>query len=113
MKNMAVPPPRETWISKVGAIDEIHRSFSWVVFIAGVVVFYLARWRSGIGSIQKIGSAVFGVILLQIATGIGLYYLGMPPAYQVVHLVGIAFMLGLEFLQLLLVMNAETTPLEV
>lgn len=113
LKNMAEPPPRETWISKVGAVDEIHRSFSWVVFIAGVVVFYLARWRSGVESIQKIGSAVFGVILLQIATGIGLYYLGMPPAYQVVHLVGIAFMLGLEFLLLLMVMNAETTPLDV
>ena len=112
LKNMAAPPPRETWISKVGAIDEIHRSFSWVVFIAGALVFYLSRWRSKADRIRKVGSAVFGIILLQIATGIGLYYLGMPPVYQVVHLVGIAFMLGLEFFLLLLVMNSESTPLK-
>lgn len=107
LKNMTVPPPRETWISKVESIDEIHRSFSWIVFLAGGAVFYFSRWWTEVELVQKMGTAIFGIILLQIATGVGLYYLGMPPTYQVVHLTGIAFLVGFEFLLLLLVINSE------
>lgn len=107
LKNMTVSPPRTTWITKVGFIDELHRSFSWLVLIAGGLVFYVSRWWVEVAIIRKIGTAVFGIILLQIATGAGLYYLGMPPIYQVVHLTGIAFLVGFEFLLLLLVHNVR------
>lgn len=107
LKNMTVSPPRTTWITKVGFIDELHRSFSWLVLIAGGLVFYVSRWWVEVAVIRKIGTAVFGIILLQIATGAGLYYLGMPPIYQVVHLTGIAFLVGFEFLLLLLVHNVR------
>ncbi len=107
LKNMAVSPPRETWITEVGFIDELHRSFSWIVFIAGGMVLYISRWWIQADIIRKVGTAVFGLILLQIATGVGLYYLGIPPVYQVVHLVGIAFLIAFEFLLLLLVMNSK------
>lgn len=107
LKNMTDPPPRETWITRVGLIDEVHRSFSWVVFIAGGALFYLSRWWAQSNIIKKVGTAIFALILLQIATGVGLYYLGLPPVYQVVHLTGIAFLIGFEFLLLLLVMNSH------
>ncbi|MDZ7682316.1 MAG: COX15/CtaA family protein [Fodinibius sp.] len=107
LKNLADPPPRETWIGRVGLIDEIHRSFSWVVLIAGGGLFYLSRWWAQSRWITTIGTTVFGLILLQIATGIGLYYLGLPPVYQVVHLVGIAVLIAFEFLLFLLVMNSN------
>jgi len=107
LKNLSDPPPRETWIGRVGLIDEVHRSFSWVVFIAGGALFYLTRWWVRSDIIRNIGTAVFGLILLQIVTGVGLYYLGLPPVYQVVHLTGIAFLIGFEFLLLLLVMNSR------
>ena len=107
LKNLSDPPPRETWIGRVGLIDEVHRSFSWVVFIAGGVLFYLTRWWTQSEIIKNIGTAVFGLILLQILTGVGLYYLGLPPVYQVVHLTGIAFLIGFEFLLLLLLMNSH------
>ena len=107
LKNLSDPPPRETWIGRVGLIDEVHRSFSWVVFIAGGVLFYLTRWWTQSEIITNIGTAVFGLILLQILTGVGLYYLGLPPVYQVVHLTGIAFLIGFEFLLLLLLMNSH------
>jgi len=111
LKNLADSPPRETWISRIGLIDEVHRSFSWVILITGAGVFYLSRWWTQSNMIKKIGTAVFGLILLQIVTGVGLYYLGLPPVYQVVHLTGIAFLIGLEFLMLLLVVNShETLP---
>lgn len=107
LKNLSEPPPRETWIGRVGLIDEVHRSFSWVVFLAGGALFYLTRWRAQSEIIKNIGTAVFGLILLQILTGVGLYYLGLPPVYQVVHLTGIAFLIGFEFLLLLLLMNSH------
>lgn len=107
LKNMIDSPPRELWISKIGLIDEIHRSFSWIVLIAGAIVFYLTRWHTESSKISKIGSAIFGCILLQIITGVGLYYLGLPPVYQVIHLTGIAFLISVEFLLLLMLITKE------
>jgi cytochrome c oxidase assembly protein subunit 15 len=106
LKNMVSSPSRELWISEISLIDDIHRTFSWVVLIAGAAVFYLSRWWVESSIIRKTGSAVFGLILLQIATGAGLYYLGIPPVYQVVHLTGVAFLIAFEFLLLLLVVHS-------
>jgi len=107
LKNMPIPPPRETWISEIDWIDELHRSFSWTVFLLGGLVFYLSRWRAQSALVRKVGTGIFGIILLQIFTGIGLYYLGLPPVYQVVHLVGIAFLIMFEYLLLLMVMHSR------
>lgn len=107
LKNLAQSPPRETWISRIGLIDEVHRSFSWVVLISGGGLFYLSRWKTQSSVLQKLGTAVFGLIVLQIITGVGLYYLSLPPVYQVVHLTGVAFIVATEFLILLLVMNSH------
>lgn len=106
-KNMDTSPPRENWISQIGFVDNLHRSFSWVVLLAGGVLFYLTRWHSQSALITKIGSWIFGLILLQIATGVGLYYLGIPPLYQVVHLVGVALLIALEFVLVLMLSKAD------
>lgn len=108
LKNMAEPSARETWISRVGVIDEIHRSFSWVVGLAGGIVFYVAHWWSESDKIKKLATAILALLALQIVTGIGLYYLALPPVYQVVHLVGIAILIAFEFLLFLLVMNSHS-----
>lgn len=107
LKNLAESPPRETWISRVGLIDEVHRSFSWLVLIAGGALFYLSRWWAESALIAKIGTTVLGLIVLQVITGIGLYYLGLPPVYQVVHLTGIAFIIAFEFFLFLLVVDSN------
>jgi len=107
LKNLADPQPRETWISQVGGIGEVHRSFSWLVFLAGGAVLYLTQWWTQSKILEKAGILVFGLILLQIITGVGLWYLALPPAYQVIHLTGIAVLIGVEFLLLLLVMNSD------
>jgi cytochrome c oxidase assembly protein subunit 15 len=44
-----------------------------------------------------------GVIILQILLGVGLYYLNMPPVFQILHLVGVAVLICLEFLLILAV----------
>ncbi|SMO55636.1 COX15/CtaA family protein [Fodinibius sediminis] len=112
LKNMASPPARELWLSQVGSIDEVHRSFSWAVFILGGILLYLVRRQASHPLLARMGNWIFGIIILQIATGVGLYYLGMPPVYQVVHLVGVAILIALEFMLLLIVAHADEKPVE-
>ncbi len=107
LKNLSDPPSRETWISRVGLIDEVHRTFSWVVLAAGGVLFYMTQWKLQSTLLERMGIAVLGLIILQIVTGIGLYYLSLPPAYQVIHLTGIAFLIAAEFFLFLLIVNSD------
>lgn len=93
---------RSNWIEQSGDIFLIHRSFSWVIMIAGSYLIYVIN-KSGIkGLINQLGIANILLILGQIATGIGLEYFDMPPAFQVIHLVGIALMVCAQFLMILL-----------
>lgn len=105
VKNAEVSAPREAWLDLIGSIDEYHRTLSWSVFLPGLLIGYLGGWKSESIFVRKLSLAIFGVILFQIALGAGLYYLGMPPAYQVFHLVGVAVLICLEFLLLLVVKN--------
>lgn len=105
VKNASEVPPREEWLDLIGSIDEYHRTLSWSVFLPGLLVGYLGVWRSKSETVRKLTLAIFGVILFQIGLGAGLYYLGMPPVYQVFHLVGVAVLICLEFLLLLIVKN--------
>ncbi|HKL17416.1 MAG TPA: COX15/CtaA family protein, partial [Halalkalibaculum sp.] len=105
VKNANPTSPRESWLDLIGSIDEYHRTLSWSVFLPGLLIGYLGVWKSGSNLISKLSLAIVGVILFQIALGAGLYYLGMPPAYQVFHLVGVAILICLEFLLLLVVKN--------
>lgn len=107
LKNLADPPPRETWIGEVGLVDEIHRSFSWVILMAGGVLWYFTQWVLDSDLLKKVGIVVLALIVLQIFTGIGLYYLNLPPVYQVVHLVGVALLIATEFLLFLIVVNSD------
>lgn len=107
LKNMTNPPPREAWISQIDLIGNIHRSFAWTVLISGGVVLYFSGWKSNSSIIRKIGITIFGIILLQIITGVGIYYLGVPPTYQVIHLTGVAFLIAFEFLMILLVKHSQ------
>lgn len=105
VKNANQSAPREAWLNLIGDIDEYHRTLSWSVFLPGLLIGYLGGWRSGSRLVRKLSLGIFGVILFQIALGAGLYYLGMPPAYQVFHLVGVAVLICLEFLLLLVLKN--------
>ena len=105
VKNANPTLPREAWLDFIGSLDEYHRTLSWSVFLPGLLVGYLGFWKSGSRLIIKLSIAIMGVILFQISLGAGLYYLGMPPAYQVFHLVGVAVLICLEILLLLIVKN--------
>lgn len=100
--------PRDLWISKIGAIDEIHRSFAWTVLLISLAVFFITRRKTESPLLNKLSIYVLGFVLLQIVFGVILYYLGMPSTFQVLHLVGVAFLICFEVLYLLVIKKAVT-----
>lgn len=98
IKNAEVVAPRENWIDMVGIMFPVHRSFSWVVVGVGVWMFYLLKKYDAVGLVRTLGLANVGLIIFQIFVGLGLLYLDIPQALQVLHLVGMAFMICAEFL---------------
>ncbi len=94
---------RANWVTESGNIFLIHRSFSWLVVIAGAYLFYIVKSSRVKGLLLKLSSANLLLILLQIAAGIALEFFEMPPAFQVIHLVGIALMVCAQFLLILVV----------
>jgi cytochrome c oxidase assembly protein subunit 15 len=90
--------PAQLLMAKTGAIVKVHRSFSWTVFISGWVLIYLAYRRTDSPLVKALTVWIMGTTILQIALGAGLYYLDMPPAFQVFHLVVACFMVCFEFL---------------
>jgi len=101
---------RDGWLEQSGRIFEIHRSFSWLVLIVGIWMLSIL-WRGGIkGKIYQLGLINWGLILFQIVVGIGLQYLDIAPALQVLHLVGVAVMICTQFLMILILSKqSETT----
>lgn len=101
---------RAGWLDQAGIVFLIHRSFSWIILIAGVYLISVF-WRNDIdGVLYKLGIANFALIITQIVVGVGLEYLAMAAPLQVIHLVGIALMICTQFLMILMVSNAgETT----
>jgi len=95
-------PPRSTWIESLGQIFDVHRTFSWLLVISGAYLGYLI-WNEEItGQLKRIGVINVALIFAQILIGVGIAYLDVPKILQVLHLVGIAFMICAEFLMLLM-----------
>jgi cytochrome c oxidase assembly protein subunit 15 len=86
--------PREFWLIKAGTIHEIHRSFSWSVFLLTVFLFVRMR-RAVIPQTLKFYSVVLGaVIMIQMLVGIVLSYFHLPPVFQILHLVLAAILIA-------------------
>lgn len=101
IKEATIVPDRSTWVGQVGDIFLVHRSFSWLLFLSGSYLGFIV-WKEKLeGLIAKLGYGNLLLILSQILIGMGLEYLGMPPSFQVIHLVGIALMVCCQFLLIL------------
>ncbi|HYW34847.1 MAG TPA: COX15/CtaA family protein [Balneolaceae bacterium] len=101
---------RDLWISHVGSIVEIHRSFSWTIFLSGAGLLYFAFRKTKSSLLQYMTLGVMTTIVIQILLGVGLYYMGMPPVLQVLHLVGVAIIICLEFLTILILRLPVNQP---
>lgn len=85
-------PDRTGWIAEVGLIDDIHRSFSWLVLISSVYIVWYNRKHAISTYFTKLGVWVFALVVSQVVVGVVLAYGGMPAAFQVLHLFGSALL---------------------
>jgi cytochrome c oxidase assembly protein subunit 15 len=90
---------RGTWAGQLGPLVLVHRSFSIAVLAVNL---WLARRLSGEAArarlLRRLAVWIVAVIAAEIAAGVGLFYLGFPPALQPVHLLLASVLLGLQFL---------------
>ncbi|MDR9418914.1 heme A synthase [Gracilimonas sp.] len=107
IKNAAEVLPRSMWLDSVDTIFPIHRSFSWLVVCAGGFLYYILTRYKAEGLVLKLGRWNVMLVFAQVLVGVGLYYLDMPRILQVLHLVGMAFMICAQFLMILVVRSAN------
>lgn len=84
--------PRAVWLTQVGIIDDIHRSFSWIVLFSAVYLYWFTKKEVFCNNIKGLSKVAFGLVIAQIFTGIVLAYGGLPATFQVLHL-GLSSML--------------------
>lgn len=94
--------PRESWIDSMGLIYAVHRSFSWLVVILAIGLLYYNQKKEVPSRLQTTGWVIAALILFQILLGVGMERLGMPGAFQVLHLVSIAILICAELLFMLM-----------
>lgn len=94
--------PRESWIDSTGWMYLVHRSFSWTVVIGAVGLLYYNRKKEVPDRLQKTSWIIAGLIFFQMLLGIGMERLGMPAAFQVLHLVSVSILTCAELLFMLM-----------
>lgn len=101
LKGAADLTARSGWIDEAGTTFLIHRSFSWMVLFAGIYAGFIVVKNQISGLVKKLVYANLGLIIAQILIGVILEYFHLPPPFQVLHLVGIAIMVSVQFTLLL------------
>jgi cytochrome c oxidase assembly protein subunit 15 len=74
---------RETWIESLGNSFFIHRSFSWIVALACIVL----SWKIlSIPSLRLHGIVIISLLVCIIGAGLMMNFMGMPALAQPLHL---------------------------
>jgi cytochrome c oxidase assembly protein subunit 15 len=94
--------PREMWLDTENLLYRIHRSFSWIVLILAVVLFFKIKKEHVQGIFRRLGITIVMLIILQMFMGLGMERLGMPGVFQLLHLVSVAVLICAEFLFVLI-----------
>jgi cytochrome c oxidase assembly protein subunit 15 len=78
--------PRSEWIGELeqAGVYLVHRSFSWVILVAAVAHFALARGArpAGAGPLERV---ILGVVLAQMVLGVFMSQVVIHPVVQVLH----------------------------
>ncbi|HUR64865.1 MAG TPA: COX15/CtaA family protein [Chitinophagaceae bacterium] len=74
---------RSLWISRLDSVFLIHRSFSWLVLAACLLLFWKGYQQDGL---QKKSLAVLAAVLVIILLGIVMMYMDIPALAQPLHL---------------------------
>jgi cytochrome c oxidase assembly protein subunit 15 len=85
---------RNLWLAKPELTFYIHRSLSSLVFITNTWILYL-NWKNKLG-FDKV-RWVFYIIIVEIISGMAMYYIDFPFGTQAIHLVLATFLFGVQF----------------
>jgi len=85
---------RGDWLSMVGRVDGIHRSFSWLVLLSSGYLLWFSYAKEMSSYFRRLILGVFALVISQIIIGIVLAYAGMPASFQVLHLLGSAVLIS-------------------
>ena len=88
------PEKKEMWLTNPNFYFYFHRSFSILIFLVNLILFYLAyRKKMYLGIIQKI----MFIIFLEIVVGIAMYYGDFPLLSQPIHLILATLLFSYQF----------------
>jgi cytochrome c oxidase assembly protein subunit 15 len=93
---------RNAWMTTIGWIDHIHRSFSWLVIVASGIFLHTVHKHNITGFFRNLTHTNICLIFLQTIFGILLAYGGLPRAFQVLHLFTAALLISAIFALLLM-----------
>jgi cytochrome c oxidase assembly protein subunit 15 len=99
--------PREQWLERVGFVDHFHRTTSWSLLILAIYKAWFLSKHSINTAMMKTAAGIILMVFLQVLLGIGLAYLGMPAAFQVLHLFIAALLVSGLILYLNMVIYAK------
>jgi cytochrome c oxidase assembly protein subunit 15 len=86
---------RESWSDKLGIEFLVHRSFSWLVLALMTLMLWLNWKQKGHRSIYW----AYGILALELISGVCLAYADMPGLVQTSHLVFASVLFGILFMQ--------------
>ncbi|GHB55937.1 cytochrome oxidase assembly protein [Persicitalea jodogahamensis] len=90
---------RNRWIEELGLEFYIHRSFSIILLIANILLyFWVNKFVSSFSPLSTLARWVLVVVGLEIAVGIILAYMGVPAFAQPIHLTLAVLLAGVQFI---------------
>ena len=103
---------RVEWVDRVGLTFLIHRSFSLVLLGIHVLYFFLAfRYTVRNSKVNLLSQGLMIALLLEIASGMGMAYFGIPAFLQPLHLLLGSLILGIQFMLILQLRNQSQIKL--
>lgn len=93
------------WLANPALDFYLHRSFSIIVLLVNVAIFY--RCRKLLLGFKKVNLVMF-LLVLEIISGIVMYYLEFPFGTQTIHIVLATILFGIQFYLILEANNAES-----
>lgn len=93
---------KNLWLDNVSIIFYIHRSFSILVTVLNIFIFYrISKLKLGLTKIKW----VLLLLVLEIATGVAMNYIHFPFGSQTLHLVLASILFGVQFYMVLELAN--------
>lgn len=93
---------RGEWVERVGLNFLVHRSFSLLLLGVHVLYFFWAfKYTLRRSQINLWSQVLIGLILLEIATGMGMAYFAIPAFIQPLHLVFGSLIIGVQVILIL------------